>query len=262
MSDLDAPPPSQSPASRSSPRAQVTRTGVLAWMTKNPVASNLLMLVLIIGGLLTLPSIKQEVFPEFELDLILINVAYPGASPAEVEQGVILAVEEAVRAIDGIKEVRATAAEGVGVVVVELMHGENADRALADVKSAVDRITSFPKDVERPIVSLALNRRQVNRHGLLGCLAQARMLLVQLAEHRSETLLKPQQVVITEEGVVLTGGLEPRHDEFFQSLLWPCCSNCLVLFPEEQAHELHRVVNLQQVAMLYLHCQHPGLRER
>ncbi len=137
------------------------RKGPLAWMTKNAVASNLLMLVLIIGGLFTLPSIKQEVFPEFELDLVLISVPYPGASPAEVEQGVILALEEIVRSVDGVKEVRGTAGEGVGTVVIELILGTNSDRALADVKSAVDRVTSFPKDVERPIVSLAQSRRQV-----------------------------------------------------------------------------------------------------
>ena len=196
MSDHEAPPPSQSPASRSSPRAQVTRTGMLAWMTKNPVASNLLMLVLIIGGLLTLPSIKQEVFPEFELDLILINVAYPGASPAEVEQGVILAVEEAVRAIDGIKEVRSTAAEGVGVVVVELMHGENPDRALADVKSAVDRVTSFPKDVERPIVSLALNRRQVVSVVVHGDVAEKA--LKELGDRVRDDLLDSGQITVVE----------------------------------------------------------------
>ncbi len=149
----------------SSPRgagAQATRkTGPLAWMTQNAVASNLLMLLLIIGGLLTLPSIKQEVFPEFELDLVLVNVPYPGASPAEVEQGVVLAVEEAVRSVDGVKEVRSTASEGVGTVVIELLLGTNGDRALADIKSAIDRVTSFPKDVERPIVNLAQARRQV-----------------------------------------------------------------------------------------------------
>ncbi|HEX9618646.1 MAG TPA: efflux RND transporter permease subunit, partial [Polyangiaceae bacterium] len=95
--------------------------GPLAWMAGNSVAANLLMALLVIGGLFTLPNIKQEVFPEFDLDLVLINVPYPGASPAEVEQGVLLAVEEAVRDVDGIKEVRSTAAEGAAVVMIELL---------------------------------------------------------------------------------------------------------------------------------------------
>ena len=113
-----------------------TRKGPLAWMAQNSVASNVLMLILVVGGLLMIPRIKQEVFPEFELDLILINVPYPGASPEEVEQGVVLPIEEAVRAVDGVKEVRSTATEGVGVVTLELLLGSNADRVLADVEEA------------------------------------------------------------------------------------------------------------------------------
>lgn len=137
------------------------RRGPLAFMANNSVAANLLMLVLIVGGLLLLPSIKQEVFPEFELDLVLVNIPYPGASPAEVEQGVILAAEEAIRDVDGIKEVRSTAAEGTAVIAVELLVGTDSQRALNDIKSAIDRVTSFPQDIERPVVSLATNRREV-----------------------------------------------------------------------------------------------------
>ncbi|HJL19670.1 MAG TPA: efflux RND transporter permease subunit [Sandaracinaceae bacterium LLY-WYZ-13_1] len=137
------------------------RKGALAWMAQNSVASNVLMLILIAGGLLMIPQIKQEVFPEFDLDMVLINVPYPGASPEEVEQGVILPIEEAVRGVDGIKEVRSTAQEGVGVVTLELLLGADADRVLADVKSAVDRITSFPTDVEEPVVSRPALRGEV-----------------------------------------------------------------------------------------------------
>lgn len=135
--------------------------GVIAWMADNAVASNLLMLVLILGGLVFLGRIKQEVFPSFDLDQVIINVPYPGASPAEVEQGVILAAEEAVRGLDGIKEVRSTASEGTGVVAIELLLGTDPNKALADIKSAVDRITSFPEEIERPVVSLATIRQRV-----------------------------------------------------------------------------------------------------
>ena len=85
--------------------------GTLAWWARNTVASNILMLILIAGGLLALGRIKQEVFPEVEIELVVVTIPYPGASPAEVAQGVILAVEEAVRGIDGVKEVRGTASE-------------------------------------------------------------------------------------------------------------------------------------------------------
>ena len=135
--------------------------GLLAWAAGNPVAANLAMLFLLVGGLMTLPKVKQEVFPEVELDTVNVRVAYPGASPKEVEQGVTLAVEEAVRAVEGIEEIQSTAAEGAGVTSIQLRLGTDRDRALADIKSAIDRIVSFPADVERPIVSLASNRQQV-----------------------------------------------------------------------------------------------------
>ncbi|MFW6197740.1 MAG: efflux RND transporter permease subunit, partial [Myxococcota bacterium] len=137
--------------------------GVLAWFAKNAVAANVVMAVLILGGLVMLLSgnIKQEVFPEVDLDMVLVQVPYPGASPEEVEQGVILALEEAVRGLDGVKEVRGTAGEGTGVVAVDLLLGANVDRTLSDIKSAVDRVTSLPEDAERPVVSLATTRRQV-----------------------------------------------------------------------------------------------------
>jgi multidrug efflux pump subunit AcrB len=137
------------------------RGGAVAWMARNPVAANLLMLFLLVGGLLMGTQVKQEVFPETELDMVSISVPYPGASPAEVEQGIILAVEEATRGIDGVKRVVATAAEGRGHVSAELAVDADKEKALADIKSAVDRITSLPKEAERPVVSLVTNRSEV-----------------------------------------------------------------------------------------------------
>lgn len=151
--------PSNEPASE---QVDTKKGGVLTWMAKNAVAANLLMIALLVGGYLTLKtSIKQEIFPEFELDFVVVNVIYPGASPAEVEKGVILAGEEAIREVEGVKRVRSTALEGSGTIVVELRSGTDADRALADVKAAIDRVTSFPEDIERPVVSLAQNRFEV-----------------------------------------------------------------------------------------------------
>jgi multidrug efflux pump subunit AcrB len=123
-------------------------------MAQNPVAANLLMVALIAGGLVMAQNMRKEVFPQIQLDRVSITVPYPGASPAEVEQGIILAVEEAVRPIDGIKEVRSTASEGVASVRLELMVGTDRNKALADVKNAVDRITSLPEEAERPLVSM------------------------------------------------------------------------------------------------------------
>ena len=135
--------------------------GAIGWMAKNSVAANLLMSILIIGGLMVGPTLKQEVFPDFDLDMVRISVPYPGASPAEVEQSVILAVEEAVRGLDGVDKVTSTASEGNGLVIVELLRGTESNKALQDIKSAVDRITSIPEEAERPTVSLLAARREV-----------------------------------------------------------------------------------------------------
>ncbi|TVQ90248.1 MAG: efflux RND transporter permease subunit [Deltaproteobacteria bacterium] len=138
------------------------RGGLIALMAKNSVAANLLMVFIMLAGVfLGILQLRQEVFPEFDLDIISVQVVYPGASPDEVEQGIVLAVEEEVRSLDGVKSVRSTASEGVGAIQVELLLGANPDKVLADVKNAVDRITSFPEEAEQPSVSLLTSRRQV-----------------------------------------------------------------------------------------------------
>ena len=149
------------PRGPGAPDDPATARGPIAWMARNSVAANLLMIVIFAVGMLGLGRMKQEVFPAFELDLVTVAVPYPGASPAEVEQGIVLAIEEEVRAIDGVKRVTSTAAEGVGTVAVELQLGVDKDKVLNDVKSAVDRITTFPEDAEKPIVSSSSSRREV-----------------------------------------------------------------------------------------------------
>ena len=88
--------------------------GAIAWMARNSVAANLLMLLLIVGGILIGVNIQQEVFPEFDLDFVQVLVPYPGASPAEVEQGILLSIEDGVRGLDGVKRVTSNAFEGNG----------------------------------------------------------------------------------------------------------------------------------------------------
>ena len=141
--------------------ASTSQRGPLAWMAKNGVAANLLMFALLVGGLIMAFDVKQEVFPEFDLDMITVSVPYPGANPTEVEQGILLAVEEAVQGIDGVKEVNATAREGAGTVTIEILEGADADKVLSDVKNAVDRITSLPEDAERPVISQVSMQQQV-----------------------------------------------------------------------------------------------------
>ncbi len=135
--------------------------GAVKWMAHNHVAANLLMLALILGGLIMAPKIKQEIFPEVNLDMVSVSVAYPGAGPEEVEEGIILKIEENLTAVDGIKQIRASANEGSGSVTAEVYADEDVDEVLQDIKSEVDRITTFPEDAEKPIISKLSNRREV-----------------------------------------------------------------------------------------------------
>ncbi len=176
------------------------KRGAISWMARNPVAANLLAAVLLFGGLVVGLNIQQEVFPELEIDAILISVPYPGASPEEVEQGVVLAVEEAIRGLDGVERVSATAMEGRGVVTVELIHGSDRDRVLADVKNAIDRITSFPLDAERPIVNLASNRREVISIVIYGD-AEEHALRAFADRAREDLLRHPQITTVELDGV-------------------------------------------------------------
>jgi multidrug efflux pump subunit AcrB len=170
--------------------------GAIAWMVGNPVAANLLMAVCIVGGLITFGQIRQEVFPDLSQDVVSVRVAYPGGTPQELEQGVCLAVEEAVRGLDGVKEVTATAQEGLASVEAELIDGVDLMQVYQDIQSEVDRITTFPKDAERPEVSLSTRRRQTFTLILFGDTSPHS--LRALAEQARERLLQSEHITQVE----------------------------------------------------------------
>ena len=135
--------------------------GVIAWFADNGVAANLIMILIIVGGGVTLWGIKQEVFPEFSADVISVRVLYPGAAPEEVEEGVVVRIEEAIQDLEGIDKISSTAAENMGTVLVELIQGINTQKMLNDVKARVDAIDTFPIEAEEPVIEEAMIRRQV-----------------------------------------------------------------------------------------------------
>ncbi len=166
--------------------------GPVAWMAQNPVASNLVMIVAIAGGLLAGFSIKKEVFPDFALDFVTVSVAYPGASPEEVERGIVTVVEENLRGQEGVKEVTARATEGRGSVVAELMEGADRQKIYQDIQQEVSRITTFPEDSERPVVSLSLRRRDVIDFVLYGDVPEG--VLAEQAEIIKDRLLENPEI--------------------------------------------------------------------
>ena len=149
-------------------KTTIKERGLVAWMVYNRVTPNLLMLFLILGGLFMSTRIKQEVFPEFVLDRISVQVSYPGSSPEDVEQGIVLAIEDAIGGLEGIKEITSTASEGSARVSAELEEGADAQKLLQDIKQEVDRISTFPDDAEDPVISSDSHKHQVLRLNLYG----------------------------------------------------------------------------------------------
>ncbi|MYE05524.1 MAG: efflux RND transporter permease subunit, partial [Bacteroidetes bacterium SB0662_bin_6] len=137
--------------------------GPIAYMAKNSVAANLLMLFLVVAGLAAARDLIQEVLPDFSLDRIQILVPYPGAAPEEVEESIVRKIEEQIRAVDGLKRVEATASEGLASVIAEFKANTDISRALNDIKAEVDRIPTFPAGAERPEVREVTSRQSVIR---------------------------------------------------------------------------------------------------
>ncbi|MBC8871380.1 MAG: efflux RND transporter permease subunit [Planctomycetes bacterium] len=127
--------------------------GILAWFARNRVAANLLMLMIILAGFLAIGyGVRRELFPLVSLDMVHINVVYPGATPVEVEEGIVLPIEEAVGDLEGIDELNATAAEGFGTVTIKVRSDYDTRSLMSDVKTRLDGITTFPQDAEEPVI--------------------------------------------------------------------------------------------------------------
>ncbi|SVB91927.1 uncharacterized protein METZ01_LOCUS244781, partial [marine metagenome] len=126
---------------------------IIAWFVDNPVASNLLMLILVGGGLMSLTQLNQEQFPDVELGIVQVGVPYLGAAPEEVEEGVCFRIEEALESTESVFRMTSRAREGNCTVTLEIDLGFDIAQALNEIKSKVDSINTFPEETERPIIS-------------------------------------------------------------------------------------------------------------
>ena len=134
---------------------------LIEWFARNGVAANLVAGLILIVGLLAIPNIKQEVFPEFSSNWVLVRVPYPGAAPAEVEEGICAKIEEVVRGLQGVEQIVSTAAENAGVVSIELLPRTDVGKLIDDVKQKVDAIETFPENAEKPVITEMIIRKQV-----------------------------------------------------------------------------------------------------
>ena len=145
------------------PNVTSGRTGPIAFMARNSVAANVLMLFLILAGLAAARNLVQEVLPELSLDQVQVLVLYPGATPGEIEESVVRRIEEQIRGVEGLDRIEATASEGFGSVIAQFKSGTDINGALNEVKAEVDRIITFPAEAERPQVREITSRQNVIR---------------------------------------------------------------------------------------------------
>ena len=141
---------------------------VISYFIKFPVAVNVLIFAFIIFGTIGAMSIKSSFFPLTDSKLIRISLVYPGASPAEMEEGVVLKIEDNLKGIVGVERVTSVSQENAASINVETIKGKNIDVVLADVKNAVDRVPSFPSGMEPPVIAKVETTRQTISFTLSG----------------------------------------------------------------------------------------------
>lgn len=134
---------------------------ILRLFLGNPVSANVLMIILLVGGVFSYLLSVREIFPEVNFDMVLVSVPYPGADPDEIEEGICRPMEEALEGISGVKKVKTTAREGVGMAIVEILDGYDVGKIKDDVDNRVNSITTFPKEAEKPLISQNQFRSEV-----------------------------------------------------------------------------------------------------
>jgi len=134
---------------------------LINWFARNSVAANLLMVILLLGGFYTVLTIKKEIQPRIETNYITVGVPFLGATPLDVEEGVVIKIEEAIQDIEGIEEIVSTASRGFGNVRVEVHADYEVTEVMDQVKNRVDAISTFPDNTEKPTISRTQFQQQV-----------------------------------------------------------------------------------------------------
>ena len=126
----------------------------IKYFVKYPVSANVIMLLIIIFGCMGLFNLRKTFFPERSAKIILVDAVFPGASPLEIEQMVTLKIEDNIDGITGIKRITSKSLENTSSIIVEIENDANNQVVIQDIKNAIDRINSFPDDMESPSISL------------------------------------------------------------------------------------------------------------
>tara|TARA_B110000438_G_scaffold115539_1_gene113193 strand:- start:1997 stop:5194 length:3198 start_codon:yes stop_codon:yes gene_type:complete len=135
--------------------------GVIAFFSEHKVAANLLMMLMILFGIFGLSQLKRQLMPDFGIEKIMVSVEWPGASAEDIEENIINAIEPEVRFINDVDDVDSIAYEGRGQIYIGFETGSSMSKALTDIQSAVARISTFPQDIEKPVISEIVPKDEV-----------------------------------------------------------------------------------------------------
>lgn len=148
---------------------------MITWWVRNHVAANLLMIGIFIAGLLGFSNVEREVFPTFNVSMVEVLVPWPGAAAREVEEQIVIRVEEAIVDLDNIEHILGTASEGMARIVIQANNKVDPSTFVSEIKRRVDGISSFPRNIERPLVRTMTARNEIIRLALHGDLSERRL---------------------------------------------------------------------------------------
>ncbi|MDA1007214.1 MAG: efflux RND transporter permease subunit, partial [Verrucomicrobia bacterium] len=152
--------------------------GLIRWFSRSHVAANFLMLSVMLAGFYTWFQLRKEIFPDTAVDAVAVRVPYPNATPEDVEEGVVIPIEEAIQDVNGIEQLSSTAAEGMGVVTVEVANGYDVREVMDDIKTRVDAIDNFAENAEKPVLEELLITSQVMSIAVSGDTDEATLRLI------------------------------------------------------------------------------------
>ncbi|HAD30330.1 MAG TPA: acriflavine resistance protein B, partial [Methylophaga sp.] len=181
----------------------IGRSGIIGWFATNPVAANLLMLVVIILGLMSVGDLRKEAFPSSEPDSLTISISYDSGSAKLSEEGLAIKIEEQLEGIIGIKTITSESTRSGVTVTVEMQSGYDLDILMRDVKAQVDAISTFPTEAKNPVISKAEREEHAIWLQLYG--DTDRHTLQQLAESLKADLLNKSTI----NRVTISGWLDP-----------------------------------------------------
>jgi multidrug efflux pump subunit AcrB len=137
--------------------------GVISLFVRHPTAANLLMVIMIVAGLFALRQTNTQFFPDFGIDVVSVQVEWPGASAEDIDDNIVQAIEPELRFLDGVKNVRSSSVEGVANISVEFLPSTDIQAALADVETAVGQVKTLPEDSEKPEIRRIVRYDSINR---------------------------------------------------------------------------------------------------